>query len=44
MVAPSQLKQEDHFSIRFLDKEMAERVQAAFAHAVDLCKKQKEPF
>jgi hypothetical protein len=35
---------EDHFAIRFVDKDMAERMLAAFTHAVELAKAQKEPF
>lgn len=34
----------DEFYLLFVDKQMGERMQAAFAHAVELAKAQKEPF
>lgn len=37
-------QQEEQFDISVADKQMSERIKTAFLHAVDLCKKQKEPF
>lgn len=37
-------QQTDQFDIAIGEKQMAERIKTAFLHAVDLCKKQKEPF